>query len=436
MIKDFDERCSQIQAAVKDPVFPDYTVNALDLGARGDDETDNTEIFNKALVDISNKGGGTLFIPTGIWKTGPIQLQSNVRIHTERGTIILFERDFLKYPINQVDSRHRRIQPVSGIGLKNVAITGLGIFDASGDTWHSNKIAKIFPILLDIMKNKGYVDDGKGYIWPPKVNREKEERPYMIELFDCENVLFEGITIQNAPMFALVPHGCNNLHINGVKVLGEQWAQNGDAIDISGGTNILVENCTISAGDDGICMKAGGGPGEEAKLQNVLVQDCTVYHAHGGFVIGSNTDGGANNIYCRRCNFMYTDTGIRMKSGRGRGGLIHNVYLKDIQMKDIHYQAITLSSLYEDVNAFGNNSKKDDKAKWVPEYTDIHISDIVCDGALEDIQLVGLEEKPIHHIYLDNILIRSEGKGEISNAHDIIQNNVRCIHAKTCDVLN
>ena len=422
---DKDVSAKKVNITAADPVFSGRIINAADLGAKGDGVTVNTDIFNNALQKLSAEGGGTLLIPEGIWQTGPIVLQSNVCIQTERGTLILFDRDFHHFPF---DSRGKHVPQVSGKGLVNIAITGEGIFDASGDTWHSLKEAKLSAILLDILKQKGWKEDGKGYIWPQDVDREKDTRPYMVELTDCRNVLLRDITIQNAPKFALVPVNCENVHIDHVTVLNEAYAQNGDGIDISGCRNVVVENCMVSCGDDGIAMKSGGLSSDgKALLRDVLVQNCTVYHAHGGFVIGSNTDGGIENVHVRDCTFMYTDTGIRFKSGLRRGGLVHNIHISNIRMKDIYYQAVTFSTRYEDINAFGNNSRKNLADGRIPHFTDIYISDVICDGALEAIQILGLPQMPVDNIHFDNVYIRSESAGQREHAENITENRVRVI---------
>ena len=172
-------------------------------------------------------------------------------------------------------------------------------------------------------------------------------RPRLVSLLYCKRVLIDGVTFENSPSFAFNPNFCEDMVIRNVKVNNEYWAQNGDAIDIGSSKNVLLYKSTITAGDDGICMKASVVKNAiGAVLQNVVIADCVVYHAHGGFVTGSNTNGGMHNIYVRNCDFVGTDVGLRFKSARGKGGLVDNIFIKDIFMKDIVTQAILINTYY------------------------------------------------------------------------------------------
>ena len=135
-----------------------------------------------------------------------------------------------------------------------------------------------------------------------------------------------NVTIQNSPMFALHPIQCENVIMRNVKINNDWWAQNGDGIDINSCDNVLVYKCTVTAGDDAICMKADDGKKKPPVLHNVVIADCIVYNGHGGFVIGSGTNGGIKNISVKNCNFIGTDIGLRFKSARDRGGLVREYF--------------------------------------------------------------------------------------------------------------
>ncbi|RYD96201.1 MAG: DUF386 family protein, partial [Sphingobacteriales bacterium] len=229
----------------------------------------------------------------------------------------------------------------------------------------------------------------------------------MVQLSNCENVLVEGVTIRNSPKFVFYPGSCTNLTMRNVTIFNEEWAQNGDGIDISACRNVLLYKCTVSAGDDGICMKSSSSASAAGpRLENVVIAGCTVYRGHGGFVIGSNTDGGMNNIYVRDCNFIGTDIGIRVKSNAGRGGLVHNVFIRDIFMSDIRNEAILFDTYYEDVTA-GKEAKdvKTTAQDKVPEFRDFRISNIYCHGARTAVSITGLPQMPVQQIYFDSMLI-------------------------------
>jgi polygalacturonase len=206
-------------------------------------------------------------------------------------------------------------------------------------------------------------------------------------------------------------------------------------MDISSCENVLLYRCTVNAGDDGICMKSSdrnpaGGP---AGLENVIIAECTVYHAHGGFVIGSNTDAGMRNLWATHCDYIGTDTGIRVKSGLGHGGRVQDVYIDHIFMKDIVNQAIVFDTYYENtpVSAAAVRTPRSKDAAKVPEFTDFHISDVYCHGAGEAISLRGLPQQPVHRIMIENSVIEARKGVHATDAADITLSNVRIVTPET-----
>jgi DNA sulfur modification protein DndE len=294
----------------------------------------------------------------------------------------------------------------------NVALTGEGIYDGSGETWRPVKKSKVTSSQWqNLVKTGGYVDNSTWYpsreafdglqdIKKLKSNKNVSEndfipyresmRPYMTLLINCKNVLIDGITIQNSPMFALHPIQCENVILGNIKINNESWAQNGDGIDINSCDNVLVYKCTVNAGDDGICMKAGGGKKKSPVLTNIVIADCIVYHAHGGFVIGSDTDGGIKNISVKNCNFMGTDIGLRFKSARDRGGLVENIFADGIYMKDIVHEAVLFSFSYE--QDLEQNKNKEEK---LPVFRNFNLNNIICNGAEYALLIDALTESPV-----------------------------------------
>jgi polygalacturonase len=435
---------------IKPPKFPDYKIKITDFGAIGNGIFDNTESFKKAFEHCSAKGGGTIIVPPGIWITGPIEFKSNINFYIERGALIIFSKNHSDYPLVKLPGSKRYIvaNPIYGFNLSNIAITGDGIIDGSGETWRPVKKDKTTERQWKNLIASGGVlsKDGNMY-WPSKeamegenylktLDREKELtendylpardflRPNLLVFYQCKNILLEGVTFQNSPKFAVNPQFCENLIIQNIKVLNEWWAQNGDGIDISSCLNVLIQNCTVNAGDDGICMKSS--PRKSiigASLKNVIITDCIVYHGHGGFVIGSNTDGGMRNIFVKNCNFIGTDIGLRIKSSRGRGSLVDSVYISDIYMKDIVNEAILFDTYYE-----SDNERTDTTSKQVNEKTPVFekffISNIFCNGASDAIKIVGLPEMPVRQIIFNDIVITSDKGFSSKDAQNISLNNV------------
>jgi polygalacturonase len=440
---------------VAEPSFPDRIFSIKDFGAVGDGQTLNTAAFANTIDACAKTGGGKIIVPEGIWLTGPIELKSNINLVVERSAIIQFTGDHTQYPIIRMEGSTSYVvaSPVYGSKLKNVAITGEGILDGAGESWRPLKKSKATEAQWKEFNKTGVVSSDGQVWWPSKEAMEGEEylkklkegnpnavaedylqardflRPKMVVINNSDKVLIEGVTIRNSPNFVFNPGNCTNLTMRSVNIFNEWWAQNGDGIDISACKNVLIYKCDVSAGDDGICMKSSGAKNpNEARLENVVIAGCHVYRAHGGFVIGSNTDGGMNNIYVTDCSFIETDIGIRVKSNTGRGGLVHNIFIKNVFMSNIVNEAVLFDTYYEDVTA-GKNLKdvKTTLADKIPQFQEFYISDIFCRGAKTAISITGLPQMPVQKIYFNNAVISAD-KGYISkDAKDIDFKNVRLI---------
>lgn len=440
---------------VVEPVFPDKTFSIKDYGAIGDGQTMNTAAFAKAIDACVKSGGGKVIVPPGLWLTGPIQLQSNINLVVERGALIQFTGDRTQYPIIQMEGSNSYVvaPPVYGSKLKNVAITGEGILDGAGENWRPLKKSKATEQQWKQFTKAGVVSSDGQVWWPSKEAMEGETylkklkkekpnataedylpardflRPKMVVINNSDKILIEGVTIRNSPNFVFNPNNCTNLTMRAVNIFNEWWAQNGDGIDISACKNVLIYKCNVSAGDDGICMKSSGSKDpNEARLENVVIAGCDVYHAHGGFVIGSNTDGGMSNIYVTDCNFVGTDVGIRVKSNAGRGGLVHNIFINDIFMSGIVNEAVLFDTYYEDVTA-GKNAKdvKTTVRDKVPQFEDFFISNVFCRGAKTAISITGLPDMPVQKIYFENMTISSDKGYIFKDAKNINFKNVKLI---------
>lgn len=444
---------------VVEPSFPGKVFQISDYGAVADGQSLNTMAFNKAIKACTEEGGGRVNVPSGIWLTGPIELKSNVDLHVERGGLILFTKDHTQYPMIRSSSNSNSFttaSPIYGYDLKNIAISGEGIIDGAGDTWRPVKKIKTTAAQWKTFTSTGVISKDGSVWWPTKEAMNGDEylkslktngskmtaedilpardylRPHMVFLVNCENVLLQDITLRNSPKFVFCPNHCTDLTMKSVIIFNEWWAQNGDGIDISACKNVLIYKCTVSAGDDGICMKSSGkSDATSAALENVIVAACNVYHAHGGFVIGSNTDGGMRNIYVADCNFIGTDIGIRVKSNAGRGGLVRDIFINNIAMSDIVNEAVLFDTYYEDVPAGttkpNNEGKPRDK---IPVFKDFHLSNIFCNGAKTAISITGLPDMPVSNIFFDNMVISSQQGFVSKEAADISLENVKLITEK------
>ena len=427
--EDYSKHYQNLPVELKQVVsfdIPDNTVSIADFGGVGDGVALNTEAFRKAISALTKKGGGRLVVPQGVWLTGPIVLKDNIDLHIERNAIVLFSPD--KSLFVDAEGKSSRCDPgIKASKRKNIAITGEGIIDGNGAQWRPVKRSKVSDTEWKRFAAIGGVERQNGALWYPwdvkagykniadtPENQEKS-RQDLIRLTDCENILIEGVTVQNSPRFHVHPCNSKNIIIDGITVRCPWNAQNGDAIDLSDCHQALIVNSVVDAGDDGICMKSGKAKATALVngCEDILIEGNTVFHAHGGFVIGSEDITGMKRIVVRRCRFSGTDTGLRFKSGIGRGGKTEDIHISDIVMNDITDEAIVFQCDYVDRPAGSEGKKaKTSGSEFAPEFTDIHISNVVCRGAKTAIKAKGIEGMNcIHDIEIANSTIVYTSKG-------------------------
>ena len=460
--KKYTENVPFKMTEVKAPVIPDRKVNLKDFGAVGDGETLCTDAFSKAIDALTKQGGGHLIVPSGVWFTGPIVLKSNIDLHLEMGAVIQFSPDeklysLIKTSFEGLDTR-RCQSPLSANGAENIAITGKGVIDGSGQFWRPVKRAKVTDgQWKEILSRPSGVESKKGYWVPnqayadaeknanmnvPKAQTDAEWnaikrflRPVMISLVSCKNVLLKDVIFQNSPAWNLHPLMCENIIIDGVLARNPAFAQNGDALDLESCKNALIVNSKFDAGDDGICIKSGkdkDGRMRGKPCENVVVDGCTVFAGHGGFVVGSEMSGGVRNILVRHCQFLGTDVGLRFKSTRGRGGIVENIFIDDISMTDIKTDAITFNMYYggksvAEMLADGDNPDNTTKVpvtEETPIFRHIDIRNIICNNAGRAMEFNGLPEMPIEDITLKDIRIIAKKDAEFTNYKNVKKENV------------
>ncbi len=420
------------------PTFPNRLVNLQDYGAKGDGTSLCTEAFAKALDALEKKGGGRLVVPRGVWFTGPIVLRSNIDLHLEQGAIILFSGDMSLYPVVETvyeGKADRRCQsPISGHNLINVAITGRGVIDGNGQNWRPLKKWKVTDKQWDKMTKGGGVMSKKKDLWYPSEEHIRQ-RPVLVHLNNCRNVMLQNVAFQNSPAWNIHPLMCENLIIDGITARNPFYAQNGDALDLESCRNALVINSVFDAGDDCICIKSGKdeeGRKRGRPCENIVVSCCTVFAGHGGFTVGSEMSGGVRNVLVKDCQFLGTDVGLRFKSTRGRGGVVENIYINGISMYniiedalifDLYYGGKSVTDEMDGINQ-GTGKALSVADETTPCFRDIHIENIICRGASRALYFNGLPEQPIRNIYLRNINITADKEGEFKYCENIKKENV------------
>ncbi|HMJ45954.1 MAG TPA: glycoside hydrolase family 28 protein, partial [Ferruginibacter sp.] len=378
--------------------FKKDTFNIQKYGARADGIFLNTAAINSAIDACNKKGGGVIHIPPGLWLTGPVVLKSNINLYLEKNALLQFTNDFGEYKLIETNWEGvpavRNESPISATNAQNIAITGGGIIDGNGDVWRMVKKDKLTEsqwkkkteggMLSEDKKTwypsassfKGSQTDKAGIITNGKSIKDYQDikdflRPNLLVFTKCDKVLLEGVTFQNSPAWCLHPLMSSNITVRNISVKNPWYAQNGDGIDIESCKNVLVENSTFDVGDDGLCIKSGRdeeGRKRAMPTQDVIIRNCVVYHAHGGFVIGSEMSGGAKNIFVSNCSFIGTDIGLRFKTTRGRGGIVENIYVNEIVMTDIVGEAILFDMYYaaKDPILLAGEKREAPKVEFLP----------------------------------------------------------------------
>lgn len=460
---------------IKQVSFKKDTTNIISFGAKGNGVFMNTESINKTIASVSRKGGGVVLVPSGLWLTGPIELKSNVNLHLKRDAILQFTDDFNQYKLVEGNwegaPAWRNQSPISGNNLENIAITGTGIIDGNGGAWRMVKKDKLTEsqwkklvasggVVSDDNKTwypsqkviKGSKIKGAGSVEAGKTAADYDDikdflRPNLLVLTNCKTILLEGVTFQNSPAWNLHPLLCQDLTLRNLQVKNPWYAQNGDGVDVESCKNVLIEGSTFDVGDDGICIKSGrdeAGRKRGVPTENVIIRNNVVYHAHGGFVIGSEMSGGAKNIWVYDCSFIGTDIGLRFKTTRGRGGVVENIFVDRINMIDIPGEAILFDMYYAAVDPVPLAGEKREAVKTVllpvteatPQFKNFYIKDIVANGADKAIFFRGLPEMNIKDIHLENVTIQSKKGIEIIEGTGIFLKNVNIITTDTNPIVH
>jgi len=355
------------------PVIPTKTFNVAKYGGVGDGKTLNTAAIQKTIDAASAAGGGIVLIPEGKFLTGPFTLASSINLHLDKGATILISDDMKNHPL----SGKRYEDCITASDAHDVEISGEGTIDGQGQAW-----------------------------WTAfEADRNMPHRPYMIALNKCTRVLVAGVTLCNSPMFHLVPRNCTDVTIKGITIKSPSNAHNTDGIDPSG-WNYLFTDCVIDCGDDNIAIKPNRSrtPGNK----NYTITNCKFLHGH-GMSIGSGTEGGIENLKVSNCLFDSTDAGIRIKTLRGRGGVLQNLTYENLTMKNVKY-AIRIIDYYPERTAPKDPSteKSHPVTDTTPINKNIMIRNVTATDSPYAGQIWGLPEAPITDVTLSNVTISAK----------------------------
>jgi polygalacturonase len=367
--------------------------NPRELGAKGDGATKDTVAIQAAIDACEQRGGGTVRLTAGTYLSAPIVLKSNITLQLDRGATLLGSADHGDYPA-RMEFRAPGLQPlVSATNAVNVAITGEGVIDGAGETWWQ---------MARAVKNAGVVGSG-------------HPRPTLVVFDHCKHLLVEGVTIQNSPMWQLVPYYSEDVTIRKIKVLAPANSPNTDAIDPFSSSNVRIDHVFVDVGDDDIAIKSGeiNSPGPDDPSRDITITDCTFLHGH-GLSIGSEIAGGASNIRAERIHFEGTDNGIRVKANRDRGSNVGPLFFRDIEMKDVK-NALVISEYYPKMLP-PESELPQPVTRLTPHFHDITIENLTAVGSASAGVIAGLPEAPIAGVVLRHVKIAARSGMSISFA--------------------
>ncbi len=398
----------------------------------------NHTAINNAIQLLSESGGGTIEIPKGEWKTGRIELKSNVCLHIPEGATLNFSAWVKDYQ-PAVFTRNEGVEVMSlgaciyATNASNIAITGkgrlIGPTSEEGDIIERIERSSVIEnvIAADTPIEERIFDGNQegGTIFPPM----------FISPINCTKVYIEGVRLSHTAFWNIVPVYCDDVIIRGVEVNSVGVAR-GDGIDIESTSNVLIEYCTLSCGDDCFTMKAGRGADGlrvNKPTENVVVRYCLAKEGHGGITCGSETAGWIRNLYVHDCVFDNTGVGIRFKTRRSRAGGGDNLHYERIRMNlkatafkwDMLGQELYVGVLAKRLPALPVN-------ELTPGYRNIYMKDILVEKCTNFVTVLGIPESPMQNLSMENILVQNANKGVFS-AHDLVDAKLKNIKLTVAD---
>lgn len=420
-----------IFAQIVAPQFPDTVFNIRDFGAHADGETLCTVAIQSAIDKCSEAGGGKVIVPNGVYLTGAVHLKDNVHLHVSENATLLFSKNYNDYlPVVHARFEGNDLMNYSPFiyarGIKNIAVSGKGKLDGNADTltwwtWTGSRRFGSKPdmphqrndrdTLVEMANNGVPIEDrvfGKGHYI----------RPNFIQFIKCKNILIEDVTIVRSPMWEINPVLCTNITIRGVKIISH--GPNNDGCDPESSKNVLIENCYFDTGDDCIAIKSGreeDGRKFNTPSENIIVRDCEMKDGHGGVVIGSEISGGCRNVFVENCtmNSPNLDRALRIKSNSHRGGLIENIYMRNVTVGEVRQAVFLVNFFYAE----------GDVGEYTPVVRNIYIDNVTSEKSKYAIWIKGYQRSPVSNINISNCSFNGVEQGNLlSNVDNMKLKNV------------
>lgn len=430
----------QILSRIKPPVFPNRDFKITKFGAKAGVNNASTAAISRAIDACSKAGGGRVVIPAGEFLTGAIHLRSNVNLHVSKGATLKFSTDPNAYlPIVHTRWEGMELMHFSpfiyAYEQTNIAITGEGTLDGQGKSffwkWHGNPRYGGNPEVLSQRPARArlYEMMNKNVPVGERVFGEGQYlRPQFIQPYKCKNVLIEGVTIVDSPMWEVHPVLCENVTIRRLHIASH--GPNNDGCDPESCKDVLIEDCFFDTGDDCIAIKSGrnnDGRRINVPTENMIVRGCTMRDGHGGITVGSEISGGVRNLFAHDCTLDSADlwTALRVKNNAARGGKLENFYFRNIKVGQVSRAVVEIDFNYEE----GANGEH------IPVMRNYVVEDLKCTTGNRAVDLQGLDNAPIYDVTLRNCEFGTiKNPSIIKNVKGLTLSNVK-VGGKVADKL-
>ena len=417
-----------ILARIKPPDFPNRDFPITDFGAKPG--ADATGAIHAAIEACTKAGGGRVLVPPGEWLTGAIHLRSNVNLHVSKGATLKFSTNPSDYPV--VFTRWEGVECMNysafiyAFEQENIAITGQGTLDgqASDENWWSWKKQRADRDALNQMGERGVPVEqrifGPGHFL----------RPNFIQPYRCKNILIEGVTIVRSPMWEINPVLSENITVRGVNI--STHGPNNDGCDPESSRDVLIENCVFETGDDCIAIKSGrnnDGRRIQVPSENLMIRNCSMKDGHGGVVLGSECSGGIRNVFVEHCKMdsPHLDRALRLKSNAQRGGILENVFLRNIEIGRVAEAVLTIDLIYEE-GANGSHP---------PVVRNIRLENVTSRGSPRVMWIAGFDGATIDGVHFVDCSFNGVTDTDlVTHAGSISFNHVTVTPAKSTRSLN
>ena len=406
-----------LAAQITGPKFPDRHFEIGKFGAADDGASKCTESIHKAIRACSEAGGGHVVVPKGRFLTGAIHLESNVNLYLSEEATLLFStdpKDYLPLVYTRFEGTEcMNYSPfIYAFGKTNIGVSGPGMLDGqagetvwwpwAGKTRHGEKASG--PTAEQDRKAIVRMGDGNVPVEQRIFGEGHYLRPNFVQPYRCKNVLLEGFSMKNSPMWELNPVLCSNLVVRKINIFSH--GPNNDGCDPESCDGVLIDGCTFSTGDDCIAVKSGrntDGRRVNVPCQNVLIQNCMMKDGHGGVSIGSEVSGGIRNIYTSNCEMSSPNLqrALRIKSNSYRGGVIENIVFHNVNVGQVAEAAIEVDFYYEEGPGGPFN----------PIVKDVDVADVSCARSKYAIYMRGYPNDPISGVSISNSSFQNASEG-------------------------